>query len=206
MMKLLAAPLLALSCLSLAPQSPRIVPDGIEIGGPSVLLNAQATGKPIVYDLRNGGRAIPNALTPPEQPSEGAFLIGDAATAEQFIEKHSLNNAFVVPTRMVEFEHEKGVPQIAPTEAKNRALLIFDISEDVEFERLAIPDSRRFDFAAFNAGKWDALPKKKPFVIACRVGHRSQLVTHELRKHGYNAINLDGGLWQWQVDGLEMRR
>ncbi len=206
MMKFLAAPLLAVGCLSLAPENPQVVPEGIEIVGPSVLLNAQATGKPIVYDLRDGGRAIPNAVAPPAHPREGAFLIGDAATANQFIEKHRLNSAFVVPTRMVEFEHEKGVPQIAPAEAKNRALPIFDISEDVEFERLAIPDSRRFDFAEFNRGKWDALPKNKPFVIACRVGHRSQLVTHELRKHGYNAINLDGGLWQWQVDGLEMRR
>jgi rhodanese-related sulfurtransferase len=207
-MKLLSVTVLAFGCLSLAPDYSAVPfkPDGIEIVGPSVLLNAQATGRPVVYDLREKGRAIPEAIAPPQHPVEGAFLIGNVEIAGQFIQKHRLDTAFIVPTYMVEFEHEKGVPQITPKDAKTRGLPIFDISEAFEFERLAIPDSHRFDFMDFNAKKWDALPQNKPFVIACRVGHRSQLVTHELRKNGYDAINLDGGLWQWEVDDLGMRR
>jgi rhodanese-related sulfurtransferase len=47
----------------------------------------------------------------------------------------------------------------------------------------------------------DLLPADDPVVVVCKVGARSAQVTAWLRQHGYNAVNLDGGVLAWAGAG-----
>jgi rhodanese-related sulfurtransferase len=41
------------------------------------------------------------------------------------------------------------------------------------------------------------LPRDAPIVCACRSGGRSEAVARFLRKQGYDAVNLEGGILAW---------
>ncbi len=181
----------------------------IEVVGPSVLLNARELGAVQILDLRASGRAVPGAQTHYKRNNAPLFVLADAATATAWLRTHNVKTAMIIPPRFIEYEKLRGVPQIEPRVAKAKVEAgwpVFDISEQWEFDHSRLPNSQRFDYAAFRAGAWRDLPRDKPFIIACRVGHRSQLVTRELRRRGYDARNLDGGLWQWECDGLKVSR
>jgi sulfur-carrier protein adenylyltransferase/sulfurtransferase len=38
---------------------------------------------------------------------------------------------------------------------------------------------------------------EEPLYVICRSGNRSSIATKQLRKHGINAINVDGGMKAW---------
>ncbi len=179
-----------------------------EVVGPSVLMNHAREGSVAVFDLRLKGRRVPGATRNLAAPIENqtVFALGDLETARKWAKQRSLKSIFVVPPHLIEFETMRGVPQIAPRKAHEKARRnhwpLFDVSEAIEFESSRLPLSQRLDYTEFQQGKLQQLPKNRPFIVACRVGHRSQLVTQKLRVLGYDARNLNGGLWQWQVDGL----
>lgn len=183
--------------------------ENIEVVGPSVLLNAREMGAVQILDLRASGRAVPAAQTQYKRSDAPLFVLADAATASAWLSAHSVKSAFVIPPRFIEYEKMAGVPQIEPKMARAKVAdgwRLFDISEQFEFDKSRLPRSQRLDYAAFRAGETSGLPRDKPFIVACRVGHRSQLVVRELRARGYDARNLDGGLWQWECDGLKVTR
>ena len=42
----------------------------------------------------------------------------------------------------------------------------------------------------------------EPVVIICMTGHRSPIVAHQLKKHGYNRVyNLTWGMLAWKLFG-----
>ncbi len=181
----------------------------VEIVGPSVLLNARENGAVQILDLRKSGRAVPGAQTEYERNNAPLFVLADAATATTWLHQRGVKSAFIVLPRFIEYEKMAGVPQIEPRAARAKVAAgwpIFDISESWEFDKSRLPRSQRLDYSRFRAGEISGLPKNKPFIVACRVGHRSQLVVQELRRRGYDARNLDGGLWQWECDGLKVAR
>ena len=181
----------------------------VEIVGPSVLLNARENGAVQILDLRKTGRAVPRAHKSYKCSDAPLFILADAATATDWLAAHEVKSAFIVLPRFIEYEKMAGVPQIEPKLARAKVAAgwpIYDISEAWEFAHSRLPHSRRLDYSAFRAGETSSLPRNKPFVVACRVGHRSQLVVRELRRRGYDARNLDGGLWQWECDGLKVAR
>ena len=208
--------LLALA-LPLAPRSPETAPQletapqpKIEIVGPSVLMNCAREEAVVVFDLRAGGRSVPDATRNLAAPVGKAtvFALGDPETARKWAKKRALSSVFVVLPRLIELEALRGVPQIAPRAAWHKVSRetwpLFDVSESVEFAASRLPRSQRLDYGDFVRGRLEKLPKNRPFVVACRVGHRSQLVTRKLRALGYDARNLSGGLWQWQCEGLPL--
>lgn len=181
----------------------------IEVVGPSVLLNARELGAVQILDLRASGRAVPGARREYQRDNPPLFVLAEAATATAWLHAHEVKSAMIIPPRFIEYEKLRGVPQIEPRAARAKIKSgwpIFDISEQFEFDKSRLPNSQRLDYAAFRAGEFSGLPKNKPFIVACRVGHRSQLVVQELRHRGYDARNLDGGLWQWECDGLKVSR
>ena len=202
---------LALLCaLGASAPKPR-PPDtaNVEVVGPSVLLNAREMGAVQILDLRATGRAVPAAQTKYERNNAPLFVLADAATATTWLVSHDVKNAFIVPPKFIEYEKMAGVPQIAPKLAREKVAAgwkLFDISEQWEWNKSRLPGSERLDYSRFRAGELAQLPRDKPFIVACRVGHRSQLVVQELRRRGYDARNLDGGLWQWECDGLKVAR
>jgi rhodanese-related sulfurtransferase len=185
-------------------------PDGLQVVGPSVLMNQARQGPVAIVDLRAHGRNVPGATRnwiAPIAPGQVVFALGSIETAQQWATKRGLTTLQVVPPVMIEFENMKGVPQIEPVEARSKSQKgwpLFDISEGFEFEAERLPGSRRLDYGEFQRGKWDALPKQGPFIVACRVGHRSQLVVQKLRAAGFDARNLRGGLWEWQCQNLPL--
>ena len=208
MFKLL--PLLTLCALttSFVPHASNSVAS-IEVVGPSVLLNARELGAVNILDLRESGRAVPDATTKHQRSDAPLFLLAEENSARDWLNSHDEKRAFIIPPRFIEYEKMADVPQIEPHAAQqkvNQGWPIFDISEQFEFDKSRLPRSRRLDYARFRSGDWAGLPTDKPFIVACRVGHRSQLVVQELRERGYDARNLDGGLWQWECDGLEVTR
>ena len=42
----------------------------------------------------------------------------------------------------------------------------------------------------------------KEIIAYCRTGHRSTAATEILLKHGYNVMNMSGGITQWNVEKL----
>jgi rhodanese-related sulfurtransferase len=46
------------------------------------------------------------------------------------------------------------------------------------------------------------LPRDRTIVVVCRSGNRSRVATLALRRAGYDAENLEGGLKAWQAAGL----
>lgn len=181
----------------------------LELVGPSVLMNRARETSIAIFDLRASGRAVPGATRNLAAPIENrvVFALGDLETARKWAEKRALESVFVVPPHLIEFQAMR-VPQIAPRAAWNKVRRngwpLFDISEAVEFADSRLPASQRLDFSDFRRGKLSQLPKNRPFIVACRVGHRSQLVTQKLRELGYDARNLSGGLWNWQAEGLPL--
>lgn len=209
MFKIISIALLCALGASAPTTRPPAVAAAIEVVGPSVLLNARENGAVQILDLRPSGRAVPNAQTKYERNSAPLFVLADAATANAWLAAHEVKSAFVIPPRFIEYDKMAGVPQIEPRAARARVEAgwpLFDISEQWEFDKSRLPNSQRLDYSRFRAGEISGLPRDKPFIIACRVGHRSQLVVQELRRRGYDARNLDGGLWQWECDGLKVTR
>lgn len=45
------------------------------------------------------------------------------------------------------------------------------------------------------------LPRDREIVVYCRVGHRSAYACIFLSQQGYTAINLEGGIQQWNTAG-----
>jgi len=48
----------------------------------------------------------------------------------------------------------------------------------------------------------DELPGDNRIVVVCRSGGRSATITGALRAHGYDAVNLTGGMCAWAAAGL----
>ena len=208
MFKLLSLLTLCAATTSFLPHQSSSAPS-IEVVGPSVLLNARDAGRVNIVDLRTSGRAVPDARRDYQSNGAPLFVLADEETARDWLDKHRINQAMIIPPRFIEYHDMPGVPQIAPRAAQQKVdegWPLFDISEQFEWENSRLPRSRRLDYARFRGGDWSELPHDKPFIVACRVGHRSQLVVRELRARGYDARNLDGGLWQWECDGLKVTR
>jgi rhodanese-related sulfurtransferase len=50
----------------------------------------------------------------------------------------------------------------------------------------------------------DALDRSKPVVVYCRGGNRSEMAAEALRKSGWDAHSIDGGLVAWDEAGLPL--
>jgi rhodanese-related sulfurtransferase len=53
-------------------------------------------------------------------------------------------------------------------------------------------------------GRLHELDRTVPVAVICRSGNRSADVTNYLKRLGYEASNVDGGLRQWIRDGLPL--
>jgi rhodanese-related sulfurtransferase len=54
------------------------------------------------------------------------------------------------------------------------------------------------------AGASGALPPAQQIVVVCKMGGRSAHVASWLNRHGYDALNLDGGMLAWATSGRPM--
>jgi adenylyltransferase/sulfurtransferase len=77
---------------------------------------------------------------------------------------------------------------------------ILDVREMEEFAEGAIPGASLVPLYELTE-RLDRLPKDKTIVCVCAVGGRSARATTILREHGYDAVNLRGGMRSWIAAG-----
>ncbi|NTV47387.1 MAG: rhodanese-like domain-containing protein [Chlorobiales bacterium] len=80
---------------------------------------------------------------------------------------------------------------------KNRPVLL-DVREPFEYAQKNIPGSLQIPIGQLGQ-RLNELEKykEKEIVVYCRSGSRSGFACTMLRKHGFNAINLSGGMMGW---------
>lgn len=76
---------------------------------------------------------------------------------------------------------------------------LIDVREPYERAAGYVEGSRHVPLAELSE---DALERGRTIVVMCRVGGRSAFATQALRRAGYDAYNLDGGIVEWVRRGL----
>ncbi len=81
--------------------------------------------------------------------------------------------------------------------------LVLDVRDEEEWSAGHIPDAMWVPMEEVE-GRLDDLPSAKRVVTVCRSGKRSSKVAAQLREHGFEADNVEGGMEAWQEAGLSM--
>jgi rhodanese-related sulfurtransferase len=94
---------------------------------------------------------------------------------------------------------------VTPTEfaALDGATLI-DVREPDEVAQVAVDGAVLLPMSTFQE-HLDELPEG-PLYVMCHAGGRSARVTQFLEAQGYDATNVEGGITQWQAEGLPVVR
>lgn len=126
-----------------------------------------------------GKPAPPAPKPPPRQPEPEAVPEAEA---------------IVVP--------EMKVAEVIAARAGAQPLLLLDVREPYEWRQVHIPGSLHIPMNSV-PGRLAELPQGQPIVVLCAHGSRSYGVAHYLREQGFDAINLQGGITRWSVEGGE---
>ena len=112
--------------------------------------------------------------------------------------------------------NHQGNPHIRPTREmlKDENLTIIDIRTEMEWRQTGIlpgahcitffDDFGNYDIDAFLEAYGKIADKETPVGLICRTGSRTRMVTDFLRKNGYNAYNLDGGIFYLRSIGVDL--
>lgn len=96
------------------------------------------------------------------------------------------------------------IPQIGPREAKklvDNGALLLDVREPDEWCLERAPTAMLLPIGHLRLRQHE-LPRDRRIVVVCRSGGRSEAVTASLRRAGFDAINLAGGMCAWAAAGL----
>jgi rhodanese-related sulfurtransferase len=93
------------------------------------------------------------------------------------------------------------VPSISPSEAADRVAegwMLLDVRTDDEWAEARIPGAVHIAMDQLTS-RLDEVADR--VVCVCAVGARSARVAQFLNAQGYEAVNLDGGIYAWAGDG-----
>ncbi|BDY12042.1 rhodanese-like domain-containing protein [Hydrogenimonas cancrithermarum] len=105
---------------------------------------------------------------------------------------------------------------IRPTKEmlENGTMKIIDIRTEMEWRQTGIVPGAKCitffdDFGNYDVDKfleaYHEIADKETLVgLICRTGSRTRMVTNFLRQNGYNAVNLDGGVFYLNTIGFEL--
>ncbi len=79
---------------------------------------------------------------------------------------------------------------------------LVDCREPYEWAAGRIEGAVHIPLNAIMAGATGEIATDRPVVVVCRSGNRSELATLMLRARGYEAYNLEGGMEDWERQGL----
>ena len=79
--------------------------------------------------------------------------------------------------------------------------VLLDVREPAEWQSGHAPEAILIPMGEVHARRHE-LPEAKRIVVVCRSGGRSAAITGVLRAHGYDAVNLTGGMCAWTAVGL----
>lgn len=83
--------------------------------------------------------------------------------------------------------------------------ILLDVREQREWSRERIGGTRHIPLSRLSA-RSSELPRDTPIIAVCRSGHRSAAAAKSLKRGGYTALNLRGGLTAWKRAGLPLER
>jgi rhodanese-related sulfurtransferase len=98
------------------------------------------------------------------------------------------------------------VPSISPSQAADRVAegwMLLDVRTESEWAEARIPGAVHVPMDQLT-DRLDELADR--VVCVCAVGARSARVAQFLNAQGYEAVNLDGGIYAWVDDGLPVER
>lgn len=81
--------------------------------------------------------------------------------------------------------------------AEGKQLNIIDVREVDEVRTGMIPGAENIRLGLLEF-RMHELDKKKEYIIVCRSGGRSSRAVQFLEYHGYNVINMTGGMMAWE--------
>jgi rhodanese-related sulfurtransferase len=79
-------------------------------------------------------------------------------------------------------------------------LTVVDVRETVEWHHGHVAGSLHLPMSELPA-RLDELPAGRQLLVVCKVGGRSARVVQYLVAQGVDAVNLDGGLVEWEAAG-----
>jgi len=98
-------------------------------------------------------------------------------------------------------------PSIGADEAaeavQTRTAIALDVREPREWKAGHIVRSKNIPLRSLHTRAGELDPNRR-YVAVCRSGSRSARATSQLRKAGYDVVNLKGGLAGWQRAGLPL--
>lgn len=86
------------------------------------------------------------------------------------------------------------------TDDQLSAVHVLDVREDHEWAGGHIDGAHHIPLGQL-PGRLDEVPTDRKVVCVCAVGARSSRATHFLNAAGKDAVNLDGGMYQWESAG-----
>jgi len=94
---------------------------------------------------------------------------------------------------------------ITPTEfAQLDGATLIDVREQHEVDEVRVDGAVVLPMSTFTE-HLDELPDG-PLYVMCHAGSRSARVTQFLEQQGYDATNVEGGISQWEAEGLPVAR
>jgi rhodanese-related sulfurtransferase len=108
------------------------------------------------------------------------------------------------------FGRQEAIPEINPDEVQARLVrgervVLLDVREPAEFRESHIAGSRLIPLDQLPF-RLDDLPRDRPIVAICRSGNRSAVATTLLRRAGFDASNMRGGMLAWHKRGFPVDR
>ena len=79
---------------------------------------------------------------------------------------------------------------------------LVDCREQYEWNAGRVEGAVHIPLNAIMAGEGAELDPGKPVVVVCRSGNRSELAALMLQARGFQAFNLEGGMEEWERQGL----
>lgn len=95
---------------------------------------------------------------------------------------------------------------VGPAEAndlKRDGAVLLDVREMREWKAGHAPGARHIPLREVSR-QIDSLPHNRRLVVVCRSGHRSSRATFLLKRSGFNAVSLNGGMLAWVAAGLPL--
>ncbi|MUV36702.1 UPF0033 protein YrkF [Lentibacillus sp. JNUCC-1] len=92
--------------------------------------------------------------------------------------------------------------QLAEKQKEDADISIIDVREDEEVANGMIPGARHIPLGEI-PHRLSEIDKDKTHYLVCRSGGRSGKASEFMDEHGYDVINVDGGMLEWKEDTVK---
>jgi rhodanese-related sulfurtransferase len=94
-------------------------------------------------------------------------------------------------------------PSLTAAEASETDAVVLDVRERSEWKAGHAPGSTNIPLSTLGARTHELQPGRR-YVAVCRTGARSRRAVAQLRRAGFDVVNLKGGMHAWARAGLPL--